>query len=460
MPRPPMPEQTDVLIVGAGPGGLAAGKRLVDAAPGRRIMLIDTRTRIGSPLRCGELTYDSLFEVMGYRPRPRWVRWVLKKSNRMLVLDRPRMEYEMSRILERRGVRVCEQTSLVALDEFRDDGRWATLTTPAGPHRVHARLVIAADGVSSQTARLAGLATRLKPDQLCSCLAVRLTDARLREPDDTHYEFLPELAPFYSWIIPSGPRAANVGLGIPSTRGEGLEPLLDRLIRASDWIDGGSVTERIVGAYPSVSPLREPFADGLLVVGGAGRFVDAVTGEGIRQAAITGRAAAELALDLGDGPYRAADLASYTERIAAIAVPLDERARGVKRALAARPKSAAPEATGARPEAGHGARPAARRTPGAPSPKAVLTDLCTGCTGCVPICPPVAIHVVPSGIEVDAETCTGCGLCVKDCAFLGVEFADADAAPGTPTHPQAALAPDRAQPRPSPAPFPLLGRSR
>ena len=42
-------------------------------------------------------------------------------------------------------------------------------------------------------------------------------------------------------------------------------------------------------------------------------------------------------------------------------------------------------------------------------------DLCDRCGLCLPLCPPLAIQLVMSDLEVDAVTCTGCRKCVAPC---------------------------------------------
>ncbi len=45
---------------------------------------------------------------------------------------------------------------------------------------------------------------------------------------------------------------------------------------------------------------------------------------------------------------------------------------------------------------------------------------CTGCTGCIAICPPAAIISTPRGIEVIDDRCIRCGYCVAACPVRGI----------------------------------------
>jgi len=42
-------------------------------------------------------------------------------------------------------------------------------------------------------------------------------------------------------------------------------------------------------------------------------------------------------------------------------------------------------------------------------------DVCTGCGGCIDLCPVIAIRMTDDKAEIDPETCTQCKICVKVC---------------------------------------------
>lgn len=42
-------------------------------------------------------------------------------------------------------------------------------------------------------------------------------------------------------------------------------------------------------------------------------------------------------------------------------------------------------------------------------------DLCDRCGLCLPLCPPLAIHLVMRDLEVDGQECTGCRKCIAPC---------------------------------------------
>jgi ferredoxin len=42
-------------------------------------------------------------------------------------------------------------------------------------------------------------------------------------------------------------------------------------------------------------------------------------------------------------------------------------------------------------------------------------DKCTGCGGCIDLCPVIAISMVDDKSLIDNDTCTECKICVKAC---------------------------------------------
>jgi len=305
------PEQIDVVIVGAGPAGLAAAGALLEG--GRRVMVVDARHTVGSPLRCGEVARARLFDELGVAPRREWVRQELDAPLGMAVIDRPRVEADVVRLLGERGALIRTGTTVTGVGPCARGERRVQLRSGAARHEVRARLVIAADGVASHVARMAGIDTRLRLDQVVSCLAWRVVETRISEPRKVVLDYLPELRPNYFWVIPSGEGQANVGLGVPGHRGHLLPTLLEHHAARSRHHSGGQLREVIAGAYPSTKPLARPYADSLMVVGTAARLVNALTGEGIWQAAHSGRAAALTYLEAGSAAE--ARLAGYRRRL-------------------------------------------------------------------------------------------------------------------------------------------------
>ncbi len=74
----------DVLIVGAGPAGCAAGAS--SAKRGARTLVIDRKKEIGTPVQCGEVVSASLLKQSGLRLPPAAIAY--RQDFTRFVLDR------------------------------------------------------------------------------------------------------------------------------------------------------------------------------------------------------------------------------------------------------------------------------------------------------------------------------------------------------------------------------------
>jgi digeranylgeranylglycerophospholipid reductase len=327
--QPQLPDRVDALVAGAGPAGLTASLRLADA--GAAVLLVDARRAIGSPIRCGEVTFEDVFKIIGVEPRPEWIRkrGVTQEHVRrsLLVLDRAVWERDLARLAAERGAVVRSGTSVVAVGEFDGRERRVTLLSAGGERRVRARCVIAADGVSSTVARLAGIDTYLPPHRLSSGLARIVEGATLAAPDEGLFEPLPPpfpAVPYYFWVIPHGRGRANVGLYLPGRDGARARAVLQQMLERTEAVEGGRVVQTVVGIIPDTPPLERPYADGIAITGGAARMILPLSAGGIAPAVISGKHAAQTLIDLGQRSVTADALAPYRTALE----PLYSRIRG------------------------------------------------------------------------------------------------------------------------------------
>jgi ferredoxin len=45
----------------------------------------------------------------------------------------------------------------------------------------------------------------------------------------------------------------------------------------------------------------------------------------------------------------------------------------------------------------------------------INSDVCTGCGGCIDLCPAIAISMVNDMVVVNNDICTECQICIKVC---------------------------------------------
>jgi digeranylgeranylglycerophospholipid reductase len=292
---------------------------LVLQRAGLSFALIDARRTIGTPLRCGELTREVLFNVLEIDPPAGAIRWRLTERGSAVVVNRPALESALAQQLADGGAMVRTGAAVTHVGPYRDGGRTATIADEQGRnHTVTARCVVAADGIASRTARYGGVDTFVPPSKLAACLAYRLAGAEIAEPGRAVLAYFPKQWPSYFWVIPSGPHEANVGLSLPAEKGLLLRSTWQLSVARSRLVRGGRPVETIVGLYSLTPPLDRPFADGLLIAGGAARMVDPRNGEGIMAAAMSGKAAGQTLVELGGAEPVAARLAEYRDRAAPV----------------------------------------------------------------------------------------------------------------------------------------------
>ena len=51
-------------------------------------------------------------------------------------------------------------------------------------------------------------------------------------------------------------------------------------------------------------------------------------------------------------------------------------------------------------------------------------DKCTGCGGCIDLCPVIAISMIDDRVLIDNDTCTECKICFKACPVNAPEETD------------------------------------
>ena len=157
---------------------------------------------------------------------------------------------------------------------------------------IKADIVIAADGIESNVARMAGLKTINQIADIASCAQYEMVGIDI-DPNYLQVHFGQEIAPGgYSWIFPKGDGVANVGLGVINAE-ETAYYYLNKFIENLD----ATPVELNIGGVPLSGPIDKTYSSGLMVVGDAAGQVDPVNGAGIENAVTCGRIAGEVAVE-------------------------------------------------------------------------------------------------------------------------------------------------------------------
>ena len=311
-------QRYDVLVVGAGPAGSAVAIHL--ARGGASVLLAD-RARFPRDKPCGggltgravrqapcdigpvvERVVDTFELRLNYHRRFR------RTSSEPLILMTQR---------RRLDAHLAEQAA-VAGASFRDATRVEQIvvgsdgiTATVGGDRIRAGLLVGADGANGVVARTSGLdAGIVRGVALEGNVPWELLD-RDRYASTAMVE-LGSPAGGYGWLFPKADHA-NLGVGGWAAEGPRLRHHLARLARAYD-VDPDAIADvrghRLPMRRVGVST---PGSERILLVGDAAGLVDPLSGDGMYEAFVSARLAAEAIL-AGDPSRYAEALARTLDR--------------------------------------------------------------------------------------------------------------------------------------------------
>jgi len=313
MPVPDM--KTDVLVIGAGPAGSMTAKWA--AKSGAKVLMIEKRQEIGSPVRCGEGMSKSWLPDVGIKPG-RWINVevegarIYSPSEKVFEINEKHAGNEVGYVVERdefdkqlaidaanAGVEVILKTAATGM--LRENGRIVGVKAKrfGEPFEIRAPVTIAADGFESQVGRWAGIPTNIAMRDMDTCLQYRMTNV---DCDVRYCDFyLGKVAPGgYVWIFPKGDGLANVGIGVQVSQVKDMADARNYLDRWIDHHPGYAKGKKIdmVGGGVSISaPLKQTVGDGIMIVGDAARMIDPLTGGGIANGCIAGKICGQVAAE-------------------------------------------------------------------------------------------------------------------------------------------------------------------
>jgi menaquinone-9 beta-reductase len=304
----------DVLVVGAGPAGATAATLL--ARDGRSVVVID-KAVFPRDKCCGDgLTTLALRELehLGLQPKmvPSWKTvdsaWLRSPSGREVRLPLPEdgifAATTPRRELDAALVDIAADAGATVLQGHSFDGirpgSQSVEVDVADRGTIEARYVIAADGMWSPTRKALGAG---EPGYLGEWHAFRQYARNVTGPaaERLIVWFERDLLPGYMWSFPLPDGRANIGFGVQRNRARRIadmkaewEDLLQRPHIVEALGEGFELEDRHT-AWPIPAGIdRATLTVGrVCFVGDAAMATDTMTGEGIGQALLTGRLAAE-----------------------------------------------------------------------------------------------------------------------------------------------------------------------
>jgi geranylgeranyl reductase family protein len=305
----------DVVVIGAGPAGLHAARRL--AADGYDVEILEEHPSAGEPVHCTGVLAPEVFEefsiprssavhelrrVRFHSPRGRVVEYLTERPE-AVVVDRRFFDRSLRDLAQAEGVTFSMGVRAVKI-EIRKDR--ATVKC-AGEGSRDAKACLLATGSSYALHRDLGIGF---PPVFLNCAQAELPAPGVR---DVEIHVGREVAPNgFAWVVPirrpEGPQA-RIGLMCDGNAGACFERFLERL-RRLDIPEPARARPR-QGMLP-LAPIRKTYRDRLLVAGDAAGFVKPTTGGGVYYGMISAEIAAQVLGDsLRDGALDEAGLSRY-----------------------------------------------------------------------------------------------------------------------------------------------------
>lgn len=310
-------ECRDVAIIGAGPAGASAALEL--ERMGVDHILIDKAT-FPRPKICAGVLPPAISDLLGELPKDVFESrlrgyYLHSISGRNLPSRFHRRGYAVDRMvfdrwlvskLSRRPV----EGRLLGIDRLG-----TRLTFRTEKIDVHCKVLIGADGANSKVRSLCGIAAPRMAMAYQAEVPMETSEIERRTESWFHiFYFIPG---GYGWVAPHRHRLM-VGTGsiLPGAVGK---MNFSRFLRHPAVVEltGGHRAGKLQAhRIPMSGPLKEPGCGGTILAGDAGGFVFPGTGEGVRYAILSGRAAARAAAEnLKEGGRPSRTMKKYIGRL-------------------------------------------------------------------------------------------------------------------------------------------------
>jgi menaquinone-9 beta-reductase len=346
------PSETDILIAGAGPAGVAASLFLCKEQIPHTII---DQSSFPRDKVCGDALSGKAVQILN-QLNTDWIPEINKAANQFLgsygvifgapdgnlveipfstdlsslkyppgfVSRRTDFDHFLFSKIDKRHASVHQQTKLVSI-ERTGSGLLLHLKKDGQEMKVSTRLLIGTEGDRSVASRT--LTQHRKEDQHY-CAGVRgyyrnVKGFHARNFIELH--FLPGLLPGYLWVFPLPNGGANVGVGMLSSvvkkRRVNLREIMIRSLNEHPNLkdrfrDARPEGELMGWGLPLGSGKRKISGDHFLLGGDAASLIDPFTGEGIGNAMISGKHAAATAIQaLRENRFDAAFLSRYDAEV-------------------------------------------------------------------------------------------------------------------------------------------------
>ncbi len=307
----------DVVIVGGGPAGLHAAREI--AGFGADVVVFEEHARVGEPVHCTGVLAAEAFDEFSIPARSvlntlRTVDFHAPSGARIshstarveaVVIDRAQFDADLARLAAGAGASIRGGARVTSLDVASDG-----VTLTVGDAQVRGRVCLLACGANYALQRRAGLGM---PRLLLNSAQAEVPAATLR---DVEVHFGSAIAPSgFAWAVPVRRERTYVRVGVMC---EGDTPrYFQRMVEsiAGRWgVDESARYQPRHKALP-LAPLKQTYADRVIVLGDAAGLVKPTTGGGIYYSLVSASiAAATVVSALPRADFSASALSAYQSR--------------------------------------------------------------------------------------------------------------------------------------------------
>ncbi len=318
-------EKYDAVVVGAGPAGSMAAKKLAEG--GVKVLLLERKPEVGMVVQCAEgISHQSL--TLFFEPDPRFIasrinkaRFYapngdyieIKKEGVGYVLERRIFDRFVAQKAAEAGAEILTNATFNKLERKGD--KWLVHFSHKGKTEiVECRLVIGADGPGSNVGRQAGLKLDMDPEDYHYVMEYFMVHPAIEDGRIDFFTGDEYCYKGYGWSFPKGGHYGNVGVGVALVPPEiGAKPYLERFVNT--YFKGGKILGVISSVVPVGGHKMEIYGDGVMVVGDAARLAEPISGGGIPAALLSGSIAGEVGANaLKEGNLSKERLKEYHDR--------------------------------------------------------------------------------------------------------------------------------------------------
>lgn len=328
-------KEVDVLVIGAGPAGSMAAREA--SRNGAKTLIIDKKSEIGTPKRCGEGIMDGVLESVDLNVDERCIArhidgarlvapdgtsaWftseTLETPATGIILERKVFDKHVTMDAIRSGAEVMIKTEATGITRENDYLIVDINSFNNKYSQIKAKIVIGADGPEGRVAGWMGINTKVPIAEMESGAQYEMTNLNMEKNDTIEFYFGSVAPGGYAWIFPKGYDIANVGIDVSGVKGEktALE-YLDDFVKSNPETCDGQIVEVNVGGNPLCGVFDTIIADNFMLVGDAAGCVSPITGGGIdtglESGMIAGRVAAKA---VNENDVSEANLQEYADYV-------------------------------------------------------------------------------------------------------------------------------------------------